>query len=156
VDRKRAVVADSKRSLVLPGDGMAFGMTYGELLRKLKNDLQLDATVDIQPGTIQSALIDKNSKSAFVQVASPSSPGRIVINFGSCCVNFPGSNIGSLTGATHNLGKLPWGVLFDIFSAGTGSNANNLTATTFDVAARTVDGAVIGPGCVTMNFLVFG
>jgi hypothetical protein len=45
----------STSGLVLPGDGVAFGMTYGELLTKLRNDLPLDAS-GLQAGTIEQML----------------------------------------------------------------------------------------------------
>lgn len=41
---------------LLPGEGMAFGMSYGELVQRLRSDLQLDASTDVLPGSTVAAL----------------------------------------------------------------------------------------------------
>lgn len=80
---------------------------------------------------------------------------------GSCSINFPGSTNGSVSGVAHGLGRTPKAVGVFPIPTGSGSyciaaNAVNMGTSTFDVQARTVDAAAIGPGNVTANWVAIG
>ena len=99
------------------------GTSYAELLTMLRRDLQLDATVDILPGTIAQALGLTSG------IATAAWPG--------------GTPLGGVTGVTHNLGTVPRLVVATVVTAGQGAviacHVGNYTLTTFDVQAEWIN-----------------
>lgn len=130
-------------------------MTYGELVAALRKDLQLDATVDVLPGTVfAAALVDVGSHgtataaSKLAFIASLISPSRstvradLGITGGQANIVFSASTNSGPTTVTHTLGATPGLV---VVSGGVNSAfgqipncaAINLTSTTFDIVAET-------------------
>jgi hypothetical protein len=80
-------------------------LTYGELIASLRQDLLLDATTDLLPGSVLSSLIDKNGQANFLQLLSKQ---QLQISVGQNAVNWPGaSNNANIVQINHGLGRIP-------------------------------------------------
>lgn len=129
--------------------------SYGQLLRRLRKDLQLDATTDLLPGSILAALTDQNDQAQFLQL---SAPGRQVINGAQAAGVFPGGSPQTtalvVTHGLINPARAPALAFSESTNVNVGYAVIATSPTTITVQGQTLDGTSPGAGTTIPFFWV--